>query len=176
MGAKLLLEGKRFDRLLVLEDCGIRKRGRVHWFCICDCGKTKNISADDLTSGKTQSCGCLRNEKLIERNLEWSGEKSKNWKGGKFKFNGYWFIYSPNHPNANAQGRGYVKQSRLVMEKHLGRYLSRDEVVHHKNEIRDDDEIENLEVLDNSAHLSIHHKGKNQKRDNKTGRFLKGVV
>ena len=70
-------------------------------------------------------------------------------------------------------GKGYVKRSRLIIEKKLGRFLGREEVVHHINGIRDDDREENLVLLSYSIHQSNHQKEtvKRIKRDS-NGRFL----
>lgn len=45
---------------------------------------------------------------------------------------------------------------RLAMEKHIGRKLHYNEVVHHRNGVKTDNSIENLEVMDRTEH-SLHH-------------------
>ena len=56
---------------------------------------------------------------------------------GKALHNGYILTYSPDHPSRNS--KGYVPEHRLVMEAHLGRLLTADEVTHHKNGIKSGD-------------------------------------
>lgn len=70
--------------------------------------------------------------------------------------NGYWYVCLPDHPNCSSQG--YVAEHRLIMEGMVGRYLTDDEIVHHKNENRKDNRIQNLEIMSDSEHKSHHIK------------------
>lgn len=47
---------------------------------------------------------------------------------------------------------------RWLMEQELGRKLSRDEVVHHINEDKRDNNITNLQLMTNSEHAKLHAK------------------
>lgn len=51
-----LKPGQKINRLTTIS----YKRGK--WFCYCDCGNYIEISTDNLTSGNTKSCGCLKSE------------------------------------------------------------------------------------------------------------------
>jgi len=89
-----------------------------------------------------------------------SAEGHPDWKGGVTIVGGYRYIYSAGHPLARKQVP-YVLEHHLVMEKHLGRYLTRKEVVHHRNDDTLDNRIGNLELFpSNGAHLSKTLKGK----------------
>lgn len=75
------------------------------------------------------------------------GKNHPGWKGGRFIQDGYVFVKKSEHPFTHTNG--YVREHRLVMEKKLGRYLKPKEVVHHKNGIKDDNRIENLQLFKN---------------------------
>jgi DNA-binding CsgD family transcriptional regulator len=49
---------------------------------------------------------------------------------------------------------------RLVMEEKLGRELLSSELVHHRNENKDDDDVDNLELTTRSEHARLHMTGK----------------
>ena len=60
------LSGMKFGRLTVRNVSGRTSDRHLLWDCLCDCGKTVFVSSRDLTSGHTQSCGCLQREKITK--------------------------------------------------------------------------------------------------------------
>lgn len=94
------------------------------------------------------------------------------WKGGvKHREDGYTAIWMPDHPFSNDDG--YIMEHRLVMERHIGRYLTKEEVVHHKNGVRNDNRIENLHLFANGGEHQRYHALNTRKR-NERGFFKNG--
>ena len=62
------LTGKTFGRLLVLGFSRSVPRGvhssKVYWDCLCACGTPIDVLADNLRSGNTVSCGCMRGKRI----------------------------------------------------------------------------------------------------------------
>ncbi len=103
--------------------------------CFCHNSKKKH---------KRRFCDnhCKNSSNLIK------GENNPKWKGGRLlNTKGYVKVICKDHPNANLDG--YMLEHRLVMEKHIGRYLEPWEVIHHKNSNKQDNRIENLELCSN---------------------------
>lgn len=69
---------------------------------------------------------------------------------GRRDSKGYILRWAPEHPMASRVG--YVMDHRLVVSEHLGRMLKPDEVVHHRNGVKDDNRIENLELMQKRQH------------------------
>lgn len=64
-------------------------------------------------------------------------------------------VYCREHPFANSGG--YVPEHRLVLEKKLSIIINpKTHDVHHRNEIRDDNRLSNLQLLTKSEHKRIH--------------------
>jgi len=78
------------------------------------------------------------------------GDKCYRWTGGIINVHGYILI---------KQDDGQYKQEhRIIMERHIKRNLTHHEIVHHINQIRDDNRIENLQIMDNKSHMELHNK------------------
>ena len=56
------LIGRRFGKLIVLEDGGRDSIQNILWLCQCDCGNKTLVRTPMLNSGRTKSCGCLKFE------------------------------------------------------------------------------------------------------------------
>lgn len=94
MGKFVDYSGQRFGRLVVVKRIGTKERGTKTivktplWLCQCDCGNEKIVTSVELRSGDTQSCGCLHNELLSQRNTT-HGDAHKN--GENYRLYKIWF-------------------------------------------------------------------------------------
>lgn len=100
---------------------------------------------------------CKECNKLVSLNCSTSlckscgrkGILSPNWKGGtRIDESGYRLLLIHDHPHAHKSG--YVMEHIVVMCQHLGRALRPEENVHHRNGVRDDNRLENLELWSRS--------------------------
>jgi hypothetical protein len=153
---------------------------------ICHCGASFKTTHSEIRKGGGKFCS----KKCYHKSRE--GKRSTNWKGGRKKIRGYVELYKPEYPRSDAQG--YIKEHRFIMEGYLGRALDKNEIVHHKNGIRDDNRVENLEVMTRRKHQSLHTKGNKKTKEhckkiseakkkishlierNNSGQFLGGVT
>lgn len=93
------------------------------------------------------------------------GERHYRWCNGRKYAMGYVLVKVENHPRSDATN--YVREHILVMGKHLGRDVMREEVVHHIDGNKANNTIENLMLFKNQAEHVRHHarmrKGKPKK-------------
>ncbi|KKN74993.1 hypothetical protein LCGC14_0384950 [marine sediment metagenome] len=126
------------------------------WIACKVCGKGK---WDRVSQQRSKCADCARSENSRNYYKEHKGNKSPQWKGGRFKRakDGYVFVYlQPDdffYPMASTEN--YVLEHRLVVAQSLGRCLASWEIVHHKGtkyptgsvENRSDNRIENLQLV-----------------------------
>jgi hypothetical protein len=74
-----------------------------------------------------------------------------------FYVGNYACIYLPEHPRATMGNGTVVYLHRIIMEQHLGRYLTKDENIHHIDEDPHNNNIDNLCIVSNSEHAKIHY-------------------
>lgn len=120
---------------------------------ICkQCNKKFNSSCRTRRNCSRKCYGISMRGKI---NLNTAGPNNGSWKGFKLNKHGYIHVFKPNHPYRNREKR--VKEHRLIMEKNIGRYLKKSEVVHHVNGIKHDNRLKNLILFKNQSEHLRHH-------------------
>jgi hypothetical protein len=129
---------------------------------------TERLIAQGLTGQEIAAVFGIAHRTLVQRCWNWGlkitrnlhGKRNPNWRGGPLSriiHNGYVKLYRPDHLYADC--RGYVFEHRLVMEERLGRYLLKEEVVHHNDYNRQNNAIENLRLFSSQkVHIAFHIK------------------
>lgn len=100
------LTGQRFGRLLIIEE-GPRacdKYRRVRWVCRCDCGKQTVVTAGNLSSGGTKSCGCLKIENTPVMAIRHGRSYSKEWRCWQYLRNRCTNPKCDQYPNYGGRG------------------------------------------------------------------------
>lgn len=152
------LTGQTFGRLTAIESTKERdSSGSVVWRCICNCAEKTIclIPAKSLTSGNTQSCGCLHKEKASEECAGRYGPKNPLWKGG-ISFEPYPFEFNTAFKEKIRDRDNRICRNCSKTERENGQRLS----VHHIDYIKENINPANLLSLCAQCHSTV-----NQNRD-----------
>lgn len=115
------------------------------------------------------SPSCRQRNNAKGRRGQLTGVQSKNYKTRLTK-DGHLRMYAAKHPFADGRKEMHVHD--MVMEIHLGRRLLPGEVVHHRDEVKTNNELSNLELKSHAQHSSEHMKEiVRTKPRNERGRF-----
>lgn len=100
--------------------------------------------------------GICKPTKTSFKKGEHTGKNHWHWKNGRKKTkNGYIQLRMPFHPFCNKDG--YIYEHRIVVEKHLRRYLKLHEVVHHLDGNRANNQIRNLKLFSSNKDHYVFH-------------------
>lgn len=129
-----------------------------------------NVGDDIFSNGRAECKRCGNNKNLItykyskyigycKRCMYRYPKDNPTKLDTKINSDGYISIPSQfDHPRCRKNNGYAIPEHILIMEKKIGRHLRRDEVVHHKNHIKTDNAISNLQLVSAGEHAKIHSK------------------
>jgi len=128
----------------------IRRLAGLGWSC--------RMIADAIGEPNSEHVRRMMVRKGIARRPEGAmpGVLNHAWRGGRrADHDGYVLVLAPpDHPHPKSNG--YICEHRLVMEQKLGRYLEPEEVVHHIDSNKDNNDPSNLELFANNGEHMAH--------------------
>jgi len=131
-----------------------RKNGKLVHCPVCD--KKFYLSKSNIERGRKYcSKNCYYEARLLAH---------EDFSETNFKINGYKFIYIDGYP---------IREHVYIIEQHIGRKLAKGEVVHHINYNRQDNRLENLQLMTKSEHTKLHYYDlhKHLRKNEISGRF-----
>lgn len=133
-------------------------------FCACGCGAEIKIKAFN----NIHLIKFVRNHHFrLDKNKrnQW-GENNTSWKGGRYlhKSSGHWYVLRPD--NKHADKNGYVGEHVIVFEEYYNCCMLPWAIVHHINEIKTDNRIENLQGMVRNRHISYHQTKRKRNKKN----------
>jgi hypothetical protein len=122
---------------------------KMAWIPCTKCGKPRwvMIYKGEPEFNYCRKCGKSLSDQFMDKNPQWKGGKITTGEG-------YIAIkLKPEDPLISMATKArYVLEHRLIMARHLGRPLLREESIHHKNGIKTDNRTENLEIVMRNPH------------------------
>ncbi|MDR4491390.1 MAG: HNH endonuclease [Candidatus Nitrosocosmicus sp.] len=112
-------------------------------FCACGCGEEINIR---------DKRGRLRRYVYGHQSR---GIMRKDRKGWYIDSRGYKSLYMPEYPNCDKRGR--ILEHRYIMEQHIGRHLTKVEIIHHRDGNKLNNDISNLVITKRGKHQQDYH-------------------
>lgn len=167
-------ESNKFKISKILKDSGIEvhksklgeKIGDVVEVQCPSCKKNRPIVLRKQGEKIKECLSCATEKSHKKKPRGNSAESHYNWKGGVRKNAGYILVYLkrdnkyfPMTGQKVGNRGGYILEHRLVMAKHLGRLLGKNEIVHHINGDKSDNQITNLELTDKLKHKVTYQDG-----------------
>ena len=170
---KELYENLYYDQQLSMRSIGIMVGLSVG--TVYNLGKKYGIESRNVGSQIGREMTEETRQKISKANKGRKTSEAQKQKLSKLKFrggvgykkkrnDGYIAIHFPEHPRATKEGM--IMEHDLVAECARGYALKPDEVVHHKNGIKDDNRLCNLQIMTFKEHAALHMR---QRWDKKRG-------